>query len=151
MIKLLLVFCFGITIFFFQNCSFSGTTKSNSIVDPPSTPENFLWLETTVPSGLNSVNYFKSSKPVDMSGESGYEFLYYEYIQPKCIACHRPPAGQLPHFGILPARDSYQVAKSKFIDYDIHFRITRNPHCSACNLDERGEVFQAFRYWLSHR
>jgi len=149
--KLGLVLASGVLVLLFQNCSIEKGSQNQALVDPPSTPENFIWLETAVPEGLGSVNYFKASKPTDMSGLDGYRFLFQEYIQPKCVMCHRPPSGQFPHFGVTSATDSYYVAKPSFITYDIQYRVTRNPHCTTCNLDERGEVYQAIRYWLEHR
>lgn len=135
----------------FQNCSKSTSDGSSKHVDAPSTPENYLWLEEAVPSGLSSINYFVTSKPNDMAGLDGYRFIYSEYLVKKCTTCHRPPSGQLPHFGSTPVSYSYDIAKRSFYTPDLLVRITNNPHCPDCTLDRRGEVYQAIRYWLDHR
>ncbi len=136
----------------FQNCSFkSSIPDKGSAADPPSTPENFLWLESEVPPGLPTVDYFSASKPKDMSGRDGYRFLHQQYIDQKCSMCHRPPLGNMPHFGLADPDVAYDIAKAYFVTWDIQYRVTRNPHCPQCNLDQRGEVYQAIRYWLDHR
>lgn len=141
----------AVLIGFFQNCSNSAPEESSTQADPPSTPENFQWLDEAVPSGLHSINYFTTSKPGDMAGFEGYRFIYSAYLVKKCTTCHRPPNGQLPHFGASPVSYSYDVAKSTFYTPDVLVRVTNNPHCPECTLDPRGEVYQAIRYWLDHR
>jgi hypothetical protein len=136
---------------FFQNCSQAGPDEPSQQADLPSTPENYLWLEDAVPSGLRSIDYFVTSKPNDMAGFEGYRFIYSEYLVKKCTVCHRPPSGQLPHFGTTPVSYSYDIAKSSFGTSDMLVRVTNNPHCPECTLDRRGEVYQAIRYWLEHR
>lgn len=140
-----------VLIAFFQNCAGPSAGQQSSVQDLPSTPENYFWIGESVPSGLRSVNYFVSSKPKDMSGFEGYGYLYSEYLSKKCAVCHKPPGGQLPHFGTTSLSYSYDLAKRDFRTGDIAVRITANPHCPECNLDQRGEVYQAVMYWLEHR
>lgn len=136
---------------FFQNCAVPMGDEQMSKQDPPSTPENYLWISESVPSGLKAVNYFSTSKPTDMSGFEGYSYIHSEYLSKKCTVCHKPPSGQIPHFGNSFLTYSYDVAKRDFRNGDMQFRITANPHCPDCNLDPRGEVYQAVMYWLDHR
>lgn len=144
-------FAMLILIALFQNCSVPSNDQPSTQQDPPSTPENFLWLIESVPTGLKPVNYFVTSKPMDMSGFEGYSYIHAEYLSKKCTVCHRPPSGQLPHFGTSSLTYSYDLAKRDFRTGDMAVRITANPHCPECNLDKRGEVYQAVMYWLEHR
>jgi hypothetical protein len=135
----------------FQNCSSPTASDESSQQELASIPENYLWLEEPVPQGLNKINYFTTTKPLDMVGFDGYRYIYSQYFVNRCTKCHLSPTGFLPHFGTTPLTYSYEIAKKEFYKPDVLVRVTNNPHCPECTLNTKGEVYQAIRYWLDHR
>ena len=149
--SVILTIASAVLLGFFPNCSPPSVSEESSQQDLASIPANYLWLEEDVPAGLNAINYFTTSKPIDMSGYDGYRFIYSQYFVNRCTKCHLSPTGFLPHFGTTPLSYSYDIAKTEFYKPDMLVRITNNPHCPECTLNKKGEVYQAIRYWLDHR
>lgn len=132
----------------FQNCAGPVSTSQEN---QSSAAQTYNWLSSTPPSNLPEVNYFKTDPPANMTGRQGYSYLYNEYFKPKCIRCHIPVSGVSPQFGSSNISTSYNVAVTLFQTREISNRITHNGACPECDLDTRGEVYQAVMYWLDHR
>ncbi len=101
--------------------------------------------------GLAAINYFRESVPDRFCGEEGYGYLLRSYIGPQCGAsCHSMGGSMFPPFGDSDLSKAYSwgrtLGKTNFIE-----KVLDNRFCGpACNLDPRGEVYQALVEWLDH-
>lgn len=127
----------GITISF-NNCTRgSGTAPSSESTHQP--------VE-----GLDAVNYFRESVPSTFCGQDGYGYLLRSYLGPECGSCHSMNGGTFPPFGDNDLSKAYSygrtMGKAKFLELS-----TNNRFCGPdCNLDTRGEIYQALNQWFDH-
>ncbi len=100
--------------------------------------------------GLTAVNYFREAVPAKFCGEEGYGYLLRSYIGPQCGSCHSMGGSMFPPFGDSDLSKAYSygrtLSKAKLLE-----TVQNNRFCGPdCNLDTRGEVYQALAQWLDH-
>jgi hypothetical protein len=121
--------------------NYSNCAKSNAQKAEQPSVEKML--------GLPAINYFREPVPDRFCGIEGYGFLLRSYLGPECGTCHTM-VGMYPPFadGDLGKAYSYgrALGKDNFLE-----KVLDNRFCGPdCNLDKRGEIYQALAEWLDH-